>query len=107
MAVLKFMVSGVGGGIGGHGGALFRTICSAVLFANPLPDGNGILDVGSQDDVDRDEDVDAESLLQEDSRLDSVSVEPALPIDMVLPICIPIAFMGFTSPTNIQIILLK
>lgn len=55
------------------------------------------VDGGSQEDVDKDEEVEAESLLQEDSRLDSVSVEPVLPMDMVLPICIPLAFIGFVS----------
>lgn len=55
------------------------------------------VDGGSQEEVDKDEEVEAESLLQEDSRLDSVSVEPVLPMDMVLPICIPLAFIGFVS----------
>lgn len=49
--------------------------------------------------MDNDEEVEAPQSLppQEDSRLDSVSVEPVEPIDIVLPICIPIAFIGFVS----------
>ena len=58
---------------------------------------NDTIEGGSQDDVESEDDVEAESLPQEDSKLDSVSVEPVLPIDIVLPICIPMAFIGFDS----------
>jgi hypothetical protein len=53
---------------------------------------------GSHEEVESEDEVEAVSLPpQDDSRLDSVSVEPVLPIDIVLPICIPIAFIGFVS----------
>lgn len=62
------------------------------LEFNVIVDGGG-----SHDEVDSDDDVEAQSLPHDDSTLDSVSVEPVLPIDIVLPICIPMAFIGFES----------
>lgn len=98
IAELRFITGGGGGGTG-QGPALCPILIGRA--GGPLMfDWIEILEAGSQDDVDKDEEVEAESLLQEDSRLDSVSVDPVLPIDIVLPICIPIAFIGFDSPAN-------
>lgn len=86
--LLSLLTAFNGGSGGGH---LFSPVEVVVEF-NVMVEGGG-----SHDEVDSEDDVEAQSLPHDDSTLDSVSVEPVLPIDIVLPICIPMAFIGFES----------
>ena len=102
------------GGVGGvgilTGAALMVPLLTSPLSLTPaVPAAAKAMDeanvdaaqvAGSPDDeVDSEDVVEAAQSLppHDDSRLDSVSVEPVLPIDIVLPICMPIAFIGFVS----------